>query len=154
MNSYKLDEERINFLKQLSESFGPSGFEREVIKIVKDYASRFADETKSDKLGSTAFVVKGLSEKPKVLVAGHVDEVGFIVTSITKEGFLTFKPLGGWFSQVLLSQRVLIRAKDKKVLGVIASKPPHLLKEDERNKVITIDQMYIDIGASSKEEVE
>jgi endoglucanase len=154
MSDYKLDEERINFLKQLSESFGPSGFEREVIGIVKDYASRFADETKSDKLGSTAFIVKGSSEKPRVLVAGHVDEVGFIVTSITKEGFLTFKPLGGWFSQVLLSQRVLIRAKDKKILGVIASKPPHLLKEDERNKVITIDQMYIDVGASSKEEVE
>lgn len=154
MSDYKLDEERINFLKQLSESFGPSGFEREVIGIVKDYASRFADETKSDKLGSTAFIVKGSSEKPRVLVAGHVDEVGFIVTSVTKEGFLTFKPLGGWFSQVLLSQRVLIRAKDKKILGVIASKPPHLLKEDERNKVITIDQMYIDVGASSKEEVE
>lgn len=154
MNSYKLDEERINFLKQLSESFGPPGFERETIKIVKDYASRFADETKSDKLGSTTFILRGSSEKPRVLVAGHVDEVGFIVTSITKEGFLTFKPLGGWFSQVLLSQRVLIRARDKKILGVIASKPPHLLKEEERNKVITIDQMYIDVGASSKEEVE
>lgn len=154
MEHYKLDEERINFLKQLSESFGPSGFEREVIKIVKDYASRFTKEIKSDKLGSTAFILKGSSETPRVLVAGHVDEVGFIVTSITKEGFLTFRPLGGWFSQVLLSQRVLVRSKSGQILGVIASKPPHLLKEDERNKVIPIDQMYIDIGASSKEEVE
>lgn len=154
MESYKLDEERINFLKQISEAFGPSGFEGEVIQIIKSYASRFSDEIRHDKLGSMAFVKKGRKESPKVIVAGHIDEVGFIVTGITKEGFLNFRPIGGWFDQVLLSQRVTVKTRKGKIIGVIASKPPHLLKEEERNKVITIDRMYIDVGVSSKEEAE
>ncbi len=151
---YKLDSKRLEFLKRVCEAFGPSGFESDVLKMFYDYASPYADEIKRDNLGSHIFVKKGSRDKPKVLVAGHVDEVGFLVTGITKEGYLKFTRLGGWFDQVLLAQRLMIKTKNGIVHGVITAKPPHLLKEEERNKVVKMDQMFIDVGATSKEEVE
>jgi putative aminopeptidase FrvX len=89
-----------------------------------------------------------------VLLAGHTDEIGFIVSTVTKEGYLTFNPLGGWWDQVLLGQRVTIRTNRGLVPGVIAAKPPHILPQEERSKVVTKKQMFIDVGCSSKEEVE
>ncbi len=148
------EKEELEFLKRLTESFGPPGFEKEPIKIIKEHVSRFSDEITTDKLGTLIYRKKGLNEQPRVLVAGHVDEVGFIVTNVTKEGFISFTGLGGWFDQVLLAQRVQIKTKKGKIIGVIGVKPPHLLKPEERDKVIKIDKMFIDIGATSKEEVE
>jgi putative aminopeptidase FrvX len=89
-----------------------------------------------------------------VMLAGHMDEIGFIVRHITDEGFLKFIPLGGWFDQVLLGQRVVVKTRQGDVVGVIGSKPPHLLPADERNKVVEKKTMYIDVGATSKKEVE
>lgn len=89
-----------------------------------------------------------------MLLAGHTDEIGFIISSITKEGFLTFNQLGGWWDQVLLAQKVIIRGKNGDVIGVIASKPPHIIPQDERKKVVVKKNMFIDIGVCSKEEVE
>jgi endoglucanase len=88
------------------------------------------------------------------MLAGHMDEIGFMVKQITPEGFIKFIPLGGWFDQVLLGQRVIIQTKKNDVVGVIGAKPPHLLSSDERDKVVKRKDMYIDIGASSKDEVE
>ena len=139
----------------MSESFGPSGFEIETASIVKKAGERFADEVLKDKLGSVIFRLKGKAERPRVLLAGHIDEVGFVITGIDeKSGFLTFNPLGGWFDQVLLGQRVKIRAAKGDVVGVIASKPPHLLSPDEREKVVKVNQMFIDVGARNRETVE
>ena len=150
-----LDSSSLSLLKGLSESFGPSGFEREPATLVKKAGSRFADEILYDKLGSIVFKARGKADSPKVLLAGHIDEVGFVVTGIEKEsGYLTFSPLGGWFDQVLLGHRVVVRTKKEDVTGVIASKPPHLLAPDEREKVVKLDSMFIDIGASSKESAE
>lgn len=146
------EEWMVKVLEDLTNSFGPAGYEREVISKVRGYVQAYADETISDKLGSLAFVKKGRSEKPRVLLAGHVDEVGFIVSGINEQGFLTFSPLGGWFDQVLLSTRVIVRTKKGDLDGVIAAKPPHLIPPEEANKVITKDNMFIDIGASSAEE--
>ena len=147
------DEKAMKFLKELLESFGPSGFEGEPARIVRDYLRPYSDEMISDKLGSVIFVVKGKAERPRVLMAGHLDEVGFVVTGIDeKTGFLKFGPLGGWWDQVLLSQRVVVRTRKGDLFGVIASKPPHVLTEEERNKVVKKEDMYIDIGAFSKEE--
>ena len=154
MEPYKLDENSLEFFKKLSEGFGPSGFEYEILKMVKEYGKQFADDIMKDNLGSLILVKKGSSEKPRVIIAGHVDEVGFIVTGITKEGYIKFHTLGGWWDQVLLSQRVVIKTRKGLVHGVVASKPPHLLKEEERNKVVKRDNMFIDVGATSKEEVE
>ncbi|AKG38212.1 peptidase M28 [Infirmifilum uzonense] len=152
--NYKIDEKSLSFLKEATEAIGPSGFEEEVLTIFKKHYSVFADDVRRDNLGSLVLVKKGTSERPRVLVAGHVDEVGFLVTSITNEGFVTFTTLGGWFEQVLLAQRVVIKTRKGEVVGVITSKPPHLLTPEERQKVIQFSQMYIDVGATSKEEAE
>jgi endoglucanase len=149
-----LDAKSLELMRRLMEAFGPSGFEREATALVKRYMEPYSDEVVSDKLGSVTFVLKGSSERPRVLLAGHVDEVGFIVSSITEEGFLTFNPLGGWWSQVLLGQRVVIRTNKGDIHGTIAAKPPHILPEEERKKVVEMKDMFIDIGATSKEEAE
>ncbi len=144
--------ESLKFLEELTNCFGPSGFEKEPARIVKKYVSQYADSTSTDKLGSFLFTKKGSADKPVILIPGHVDEVGFIVSSINKHGFLTFNPLGGWFDQVLLGQRVKVRTAKGIVPGIIAAKPPHLLPAEERSKVVTKDKMFIDIGASNEEE--
>ena len=149
-----LDKKSLDLMKEMMEAFGPSGFEREVNGIAKAYMEPYSDEVVVDKLGTVTFVARGASERPRVLLAGHTDEIGFIISTITKEGYLTFNPLGGWWDQVLLGQRVTIRTNKGLVPGVIAAKPPHILPQDERDKVVTKKQMFIDVGCSSKEEVE
>lgn len=144
--------ESVKFLEELTNCFGPSGFERVPARIVKDYVSRYSDSTSTDKLGSFLFTKRGSAEKPVILLPGHVDEVGFIISSVNKNGFLTFNPLGGWFDQVLLGQRVKVRTEKGIVPGIIAAKPPHLLPQEERSKVVTKDKMFIDIGASNEDE--
>jgi endoglucanase len=101
------------------------------------------------------FKKAGDAERPHVLLAGHVDELGFIITGVEKQtGFLTFSPLGGWFDQVLLGQRVVVRTSRGDLLGVISSKPPHILPPEELDKVVKKDKMFIDVGATSKEDAE
>jgi putative aminopeptidase FrvX len=150
-----VDKKAIALLKEMLESFGPAGFERETSAIVKKAVKRYADEVTTDKLGSVIFNRKGTAEKPRVLLAGHIDEVGFVVSGINEQtGFLTFNPLGGWWDQVLLSQRVTVRSSKGDVQGVIAAKPPHLLPPEEQKKVVEKKAMHIDIGATSKKEAE
>jgi endoglucanase len=144
----------LKFLGKLSESFGPSGFEREALRILKDYVTDFSDDVSNDNLGSLLFTKQGASESPVVLLPGHIDEVGFVVAGGNSEGFLAFNPVGGWFDQVLLGQRVKIRTKDGTLLlGIIAATPPHLLPPDSRDKVVKKEDMFIDIGCSNEEEV-
>ena len=149
-----LDEKATNIMKRMMESFGPSGFERETAQIIKQYMTDYSDKILKDKLGSLIFVAEGESERPHILLAGHVDEIGFVISGIDKTGFLNFNTLGGWWDQVLLSQRVVVRTKKGNIHGVIAAKPPHLLTEEERKKVLERKDMFIDVGATSKEEAE
>jgi putative aminopeptidase FrvX len=149
-----LDEKSLDVMKRMMEAFGPSGFEREVNALCKEYMEPYSDEVLVDKLGTVTFVAKGQSDRPRVLMAGHTDEIGFIISSVSKEGYLTFNALGGWWSQVLLGQRVVIRTNKGYVDGIIASKPPHILPQEERKKVVERHQMFIDIGATSQEEAE
>jgi len=150
-----MDKKVMNLLKEMLESFGPAGFERETAAIVKKAVKTFSDEVTTDKLGSVIFSRKGAAERPRVLLAGHVDEVGFVVSGIDeKTGFLTFNPLGGWWDQVLLSQRVVVRTEKGDIQGVIAAKPPHLIPLEEQKKVVEKKTMYIDIGATSSKEAE
>jgi endoglucanase len=147
-----MEKRALELMGKMMDAFGPSGFEREINRIVKEEMEPIADEIITDKLGSVAFKLNG--DGPMVLLAGHTDEVGFIISSITKEGFLTFNQLGGWWDQVLLAQKVIIRGRKGDVVGVIASKPPHILPMEDRKKVVVKKDMFIDIGVSSKEEVE
>lgn len=147
-----MEAQALAFLKSLSESFGPSGFEREPVSLVKAYVQPFADEISSDKLGSLHFSARGKSGRPLIILPGHVDEVGFIISGVNGHGFLTFNTIGGWFDQVLLGQRVKIRGARGMVRGVIAAKPPHILPPEERAKVVLKDKMFIDIGCSNEKE--
>lgn len=150
-----MDAKALRFLRDLSESFGPTGFEREVARIVQKYVTSFAGKVTADKLGSVIFTKKGKSDGPRVLLAGHMDEVGFIITSIDDSGFFRFAALGGWYDQMLLGQRVRVRAKNgKTVPGVIAGKPPHLLPPEKRKEVVQMENMFIDVGCSNKDEAE
>ena len=114
--------------------------------------SKYSDEIVQDNLGGIFGVKKGDENGPRIIVAGHMDEVGFMVTRITDNGMIRFQPLGGWWSQVLLAQRVEIITKNGPVLGVIGSIPPHLLSDEMRNKPMDIKNMLIDIGADDKED--
>ncbi|NRG46359.1 M42 family metallopeptidase [Bacillus sp. CRN 9] len=147
----KLDE-TLTMLKELTDAKGIPGNEREPREVMKKYITDFADEVTTDKLGSLIAKKTGKVGGPKIMVAGHLDEVGFMVTSIDDKGFLRFQTVGGWWSQVMLAQRVTIVTMKGDVTGVIGSKPPHILPAEARKKPVEIKDMFIDIGASSREE--
>ncbi|MGB9767416.1 MULTISPECIES: M42 family metallopeptidase [Dictyoglomus] len=141
----------LNMLKEITEAPGVSGYEKGIREVLKKYLSEIA-VLEEDRLGSLIFKKQGSKETPKVMLAAHMDEIGFMVKSITSNGFIKFLPLGGWWDQVLLSQRVIIHTQNGPIVGVIGSKPPHILSEEERKKVVEKKDMYIDIGANSEEE--
>ena len=141
------------FLKEITEAHGIPGYESPVRQVVRKYMELLG-EVSQDKIGSVICKKAGTSENPRDMLAGHMDEIGFMVKHITEEGFIKFLNLGGWFDQVLLGQRVIIKASKGDVVGVIGVKPPHLLSAEERAKVVIRKEMYIDIGAVSKDEVE
>ena len=140
-------------LKELTEAPGVSGYESGVREVMRRHFSPLG-ELSQDKLGSLICRQQGAQEQPRVVLAGHMDEIGFLVKLITKDGFIRFTPLGGWFDQVLLAQRVHIKTSQGDRLGVIGAKPPHVLSPEERKKVVERKDMYIDIGATSQKEVE
>ena len=148
-----MDKRSLRLIEELSNAPGPSGFERDVARMCKEYASPFADRVYNDNIGNTMFEKNG-EEGPTVLFASHMDECGFIVTGIESHGYLTFNQLGGWFDQVLLGQRVIVMTNRGPLNGVIACKPPHLMDPEETKKVVTKDKMFIDLGCANKEEVE
>ncbi|WP_216831802.1 M42 family metallopeptidase [Alkalihalobacterium elongatum] len=145
-----MNKDTLALFKTLTELPGAPGFEHEVRRFVRSELEKYSDEVIQDKLGSIFGVKKGNENGPKVMVAGHMDEVGFMVTSINEKGLLRFQTLGGWWSQVLLAQRVQIITDNGPVIGVVGSTPPHLLEDAQRNKPMNIKEMYIDIGADDK----
>ncbi|MEH7748360.1 M42 family metallopeptidase [Neobacillus drentensis] len=148
----KLDE-TLTMLKELTDAKGIPGNEREVREVMKKYIEPFADELTTDGLGSLIAKKVGKEGGPKIMVAGHLDEVGFMITQIDDKGFLRFQPVGGWWGQVMLAQRVTIVTRKGDVTGIIGSKPPHILSPEARKKPVEIKDMFIDVGASSREEV-
>lgn len=149
----KMDE-TVLMLKELTDANGVPGNERQSREVMKKYIEPYADSIETDGLGSLIAKKEGLADGPKIMVAGHLDEVGFMISQIDDKGFLKFQPLGGWWSQVMLAQRVTITTRSgKEVTGVIGSKPPHILSPEARKKPVEIKDMFIDIGASSSGEV-
>jgi len=141
-------------LKDMSSLNGIPGNEGEVRRYMQKRMEGMAEVT-FDNLGSVIGKKVGREDGPAVMVAGHMDEVGFIVTKITDEGYIKFIPAGGWWSQVMLAQQLVITTRDdKKIRGVIGSKAPHILKPEDRKKPVDIEEMYIDIGVKDKEEAE
>lgn len=139
-------------LQQLIEEPGAPGHEKLVRMAMKRLIEPWTDEIKTDRLGS--LIAKRGYKGPRIMIAGHLDEVGFMVTKITKEGYVKFQPLGGWWSQVLPAQKVEVITQKGRYIGIIGSKPPHLMDQEERKKSVSIDDLFIDFGVESQEEAE
>jgi putative aminopeptidase FrvX len=138
-------------LEKLCQAHGASGSEDGVRRIFREELSA---DLRTDRSGNVIHERRGTSDRPRIMVSGHMDEVGFVVQSITKGGLIKFLALGGWWPHVLLAQRVRIKTRSNaEILGVIGAKPPHLLTEAEREKLLKIDDMYIDVGAKDAGEV-
>lgn len=143
-------DETIELLKTLTEAHGVAGYEGEVRELLRGYLEPLGTVSQ-DNLGSLICHQPG--DGPKVMLAGHMDEVGFMIHHITKDGYLKFVQLGGWWDQVLLGHRVIIKTNKGDITGVIGAKPPHIVSPEERKKVVEKKNMYIDIGATSFNEV-
>jgi endoglucanase len=142
-----------DLLRSLCLAAGPPGAEDEVRRIVAQNLSDVGPK-RFDRLGSLICEKEGSREAPRIVLDSHLDEVGFMVQSISGEGRLAFVTVGGWWAHVLLGQRVEIITNTGRVPGVIGAKPPHFLSKAERDKVLEIESMYIDVGASDRAEVE
>lgn len=148
-----MNQETLELFKTLTELPGTSGNEHDVRKFMKEQLTKYADHIVQDGLGSIFGVRKGQEDDPTILVCGHMDEVGFLVSSITDNGMIRFQTLGGWSPQVLQAQRVKIYTDQGPVDGVIGSIPPHLLRgKSNKDEVTPIKDLLIDIGADDKED--
>ncbi|WP_046226644.1 M42 family metallopeptidase [Paenibacillus dauci] len=145
-------DEMTQMMKELTETDGVSGFERSVRDKMAGYLEPLSDEILKDRLGSIVGKKTGNEGGPKVLIAGHLDEIGFLVTGITSKGFLKFQQLGGWWPHSVMSQRVKVKTRKGDYIGIVGSKPPHILEAAEREKVVPLKNMYIDIGARDAED--
>ncbi len=147
--------ERLEFLEKLLNAPGPSGFETGPARAWREEAEGFADEVWTDVTGNSMAGIN-LQGKPRVMLAGHIDEIGLQVTHIDEDGFLFFDEIGGWDSQVLVGQRVLVMgSKDAvpMIPGVIGKKPIHLLKKEEQSNATKTKDLWVDLGCSSGDEV-
>ncbi|WP_174614080.1 M42 family metallopeptidase [Virgibacillus ihumii] len=147
-----MKQETMDMFRTLTELQGAPGNEQPVRRFMKHELEKYSDELIQDNLGGVFGVRKG--EGPRVMVAGHMDEVGLMVTKITKNGMLRFQTLGGWWSQVLLAQRVQVMTDNGPITGVIGSIPPHNLTPEQRKKPMELSNMLIDIGADDQEDAE
>lgn len=148
-------DDTLQMFRELTEAPGVPGQEGAVREIMARYLAPLG-EVVTDKLGSIAAYKSGqgvdAAGAPRVLIAGHMDEVGFLVTMIDDNGYLKFQSLGGWWEQVMLAQRVIVRTHKGDVVGVFGSKPPHLLPAEERKKMVQKEDMFIDVGVTSKQD--
>ena len=141
-----------DFLKRLLETPGPSGFESPPARVWREEAGKLAERTWSDVHGNS-FAAVGEERRPRVMLAGHVDEIGLQITWIDESGFLYVDGIGGWDPVVLVGQRVRVVTDAGEVPGVVGRKPIHLMKDEERKKVPEIKDLWLDVGASSADEV-
>jgi putative aminopeptidase FrvX len=137
-------------LSRLSDAHGLSGYEDDIAALLKTELEPLVDEVTIDRMGNIIGIRHG--EGPTVMIAAHMDEIGLMVSHIDDEGFLRFVPVGGWFDQTILGQRVLIRTRDgARIPGVVGSRPPHLMDSEDRKKMIKIKEMFVDCGASDSD---
>ncbi len=142
----------ITFLKKLLDTPGPSGFESAPAKVWREQARQFA-EVRGDVAGNSIAEVNG-SGSPTIMLAGHIDEIGVIVTYVDDEGYVYIQPIGGWDPQVLIGQRLRFMGRAGDVFGVVGKKPIHLIKKDDREKAAKFTDMWVDLGARNKKEAE
>jgi endoglucanase len=141
------------FLKKLLETPSPSGYERPIQDVVRQWAQPYARELRTDRHGNVVAVLNP-GGSPRVMLAGHCDQIGLMVQHVDENGFLYVQPIGGWDMQILLGQNLTVWTAQGPVAGVVARKAPHLLTSEERNKVPQFQDVWIDIGAKDRKDAE
>jgi endoglucanase len=145
-----------SFLKTLLETPSPSGYERPIQDVVRNWARPYADELRTDRHGNVLASRRAItgSTAPRVMLAGHCDQIALMVQHIDENGYLYVQPIGGWDMQILLGQNLTVWGSNGGVSGVIARRAPHLLTGEERNKVPQFTDIWLDIGASDRKDAE
>jgi putative aminopeptidase FrvX len=145
--------ESLEFLKQLLDTPGPSSFEAAPARVWRAEAESFADSVHADVSGNS-FATLNSGPGPRLMFAGHIDEIGVMVTHIDDEGYLSFDTIGGWDHQVFVGQRVILLGRSGRVTGVVGKKAIHLMEREEREKVTKVEDLWIDVGTASRAETE
>lgn len=148
-----MDETRVSFLQRLIASVGPSGFEQPVQQVIREEIKQYTDEVRTDVHGNVIAALHPTGQ-PRIMLTAHCDELGFLIRYIDDQGFLYFAPLGGFDPSTLPGNRVQVQTPSGPLLGVIGRKPVHTLSQEERGKAPRLSELWIDIGASSKEEAQ
>jgi endoglucanase len=143
----------VTFLKQLLDTPGPSGYEAAAAKVWRDEAKTFAAEVHADAHGNSMAVVNPKGS-PTIMLAGHIDEIGVIVTYIDDDGYAYIGPIGGWDPQVLVAQRIRFMGRNGEVIGAVGKKPIHLMKPEDREKASKMTDLWVDIGCSTRAQAE
>src|SRR5260370_21486992 len=141
----------VGFIKKLLDTAGPSGFEQAPGRVWREEVGGFADDVRAGVHGNSVAVLNPKG-KPRVMFTGHIDEIGLQITHIDEDGFLYFSGIGGWDSQVLVGQRVLILSREGPVHGVVGKKAIHQLKKEELDRVTKVIDLWIDIASANHEE--
>lgn len=143
----------IKAIEELSNAFGPSGFEDDVVKVIKKYSPEL--ELEVDSMNNVYARLSGSKgDRPVIMLDCHSDEVGFMVQSVSSRGIIKFLPLGGWITANVPAHTVIIQnSRGEYIKGVTTSKPPHFMSEADREKKLVLEDIYIDVGATSREEV-
>ena len=141
---------RLELLTRLTEERGVPGYEDRVRALVKEELELSTDHVRSDAMGNVVGTIEGTSDH-EIVVAAHMDEIGFMVREVDEDGFVKLDALGGWDPRVLKAQRVTIHTDDEDLTGIIGSTPPHLLDEDDLKKQPKIDDIYVDLGMDGDE---
>ena len=148
-----MDDRSLAFLKSLLDTPGPSGFEAAPARVWRAEAQRFADDVGAD-VGGNSLATINRGGAPRLMFAGHIDEIGLMVVHIDDEGYVHFDPIGGWDTQVFVGQRVLLLGRGGPVPGVIGKRAIHLVAKDDRDKVSKPEDLWIDIGAANRADAE
>jgi putative aminopeptidase FrvX len=148
-----MQDESLKFLKDLLHTPSPSGYERPIQDVVRSWARLYADEVQTDRHGNV-IAVRNPGGQPRIMLAGHCDQIGLMVQHIDESGFLYVQPIGGWDMQTLLGQNLTVWTRHGAIPGVVSRKAPHLLTNEERNKVPQFTDIWIDIGCRDRKEAE
>jgi tetrahedral aminopeptidase len=148
-----MEQASLTFLKSLLETPSPSGFERPVQDIVRSWAGPLADTVRTDRHGNVIAAINPEGQ-PRIMLAGHCDQIALMVQHIDENGFLYVQPIGGWDIQILLGQKLTVWAREGPLPGVVSRRAPHLLTPEERNKVPQFQDLWVDVGARDRKEAE
>src|SRR5438876_1554127 len=146
-------DESLAFLRRLLETPSPSGFERPVQEVVRAWARPLADDVRTDRHGNV-IAVRNPEGHPRLMLAGHCDQIALMVQHIDDNGFLYVQPIGGWDMQILLGQKLTVWTRGGPVTAVVSRRAPHLMTNEEKNKVPHFQDIWVDIGAKDRKEAE